>query len=59
MSRATAGAQTILDGQVTRQAYTMAINNAHVLIGVLFALTIPCLMLMKRRAGGGDAAAAH
>jgi DHA2 family multidrug resistance protein len=58
-SRALAGAQTIIDGQVTRQAYTMAINNAHVLIGVLFALTIPCLMLMKRRAGGGGAAAAH
>ena len=30
-----------------------------ILIGLMFALTIPCLMLMKRRAGGGDAAAAH
>jgi len=57
--RAAAGARSILDGQVTQQAYTMAVDNAHILIGVMFALTIPCLMLMKRRAGGGDAAAAH
>ncbi|AIE84412.1 DHA2 family efflux MFS transporter permease subunit [Fimbriimonas ginsengisoli] len=59
LQRAEAGAHTLLDGQITRQAYTMAVNNAHVLIGIMFALTIPCLLLMKRRAGGGDAAAAH
>jgi hypothetical protein len=57
--RASAGAQSLLDAQVTRQAYTMAVDNAHLLIGVLFALTIPCLLLMKRRAGGGGEAAAH
>lgn len=59
MEHARAGAHTLIDGQITRQAYTMAVDNAHVLIGIMFALTIPCLMLMKRRGGGGDAAAAH
>jgi len=60
LERAKAGAQTLLDGQVTRQAYTMAVDNAHVLIGIMFALTIPCLLLMRRTGGGGgDAAAAH
>jgi len=58
MQHARAGAQAILDSQITRQAYTMAVDNAHVLIGVLFALTIPCLLLMKRRVGG-SAAGAH
>ena len=56
-ARAAAGA--VLDGQITRQAYTMAIDNAHVLIGVMFALTVPCLFLLKRRGGGPAAAGAH
>ena len=57
--RANSAAATILDGQITRQAYTMAIDNAHILIGVMFALTVPVLFLLKRRAGATSAAAAH
>ena len=59
MERARAGASVILDSQVTRQAYTMAIDNAHIFIGLMFALTIPCFFLMKRNGAGAPAAAAH
>ena len=58
-AHARAAAESVLDGQITRQAYTMAIDNAHVLIGVLFTLTIPCLFLLKRRGGSAPPAAAH
>lgn len=59
VAHAQAAAGAVLDGQITRQAYTMAIDNAHVLIGVMFALTVPVLFLLKRRGGGPASARAH
>jgi DHA2 family multidrug resistance protein len=57
--RARNAAMSVIDGQITQQAYTMAIDNAHVVIGIMFALTIPCLLLLERRTGGASASAAH
>jgi len=57
MDSAHNAALTVMDGQVSAQAYTMAFNNAHIAIGVLFAASIPILFLMKRTSGGADAAA--
>jgi DHA2 family multidrug resistance protein len=59
MEHARSAAMTVLDGQVSRQAYTMAFNNAHIAIGMMFAITLPILFLMKRRGGAAAAAGAH
>jgi DHA2 family multidrug resistance protein len=59
MEHARNAAMTVLDGQVSRQAYTMAFNNAHIVIGMMFLITIPILFLMKRRGGTPAAAGAH
>jgi len=59
MARAQGAAHAVLDGQISRQAYTIAFNNTHIAIGLLFALTIPILFLMRRTAGGGGEVAAH
>jgi DHA2 family multidrug resistance protein len=59
MEHARAAAASVIDGQITRQAYTMAIDNAHILIGLMFAVTVPCLFLLKRRGGSPAAGAAH
>jgi DHA2 family multidrug resistance protein len=58
LERAHSAALSVVDGQVSRQAYTIAFNNAHLAIGVMFALTIPILFLMKRT-GGPTEVAAH
>lgn len=52
-------AHKVLDGQVTVQAYGMAANNVFILTGILFALALPFIMLIKRVRGGGGAAGAH
>jgi DHA2 family multidrug resistance protein len=57
MDRAQSGAMAILDRQVTAQASTLAFNNAHIAIGVMFFATIPILFLMKRTAGSGEISA--
>jgi len=59
LEKARQGAAELLDRQVSAQAYTLAFNNAHVMIGVMFALTLPILFLMKRTAGGGGEVTAH
>jgi len=53
------GAHRILDGQVTLQAYGMAADNVFILTGVLFALALPFILLIKRTRGGGAAAGVH
>jgi DHA2 family multidrug resistance protein len=50
-------ALSVMDGQITAQAYTMAFNNAHIAIGVLFMLAIPIIFLMKRSAGDASVSA--
>lgn len=57
MTRATAAARQALDGQVTRQAYTMAANNVYVIVMILFAISLPFVFMMKRAKGGGGMAA--
>jgi len=42
----------LLDGTVTRQAMMMAYNDVFWLMGMLFILTIPCLVLMSKGSGG-------
>jgi DHA2 family multidrug resistance protein len=49
----------MIDGQITLQSYTMAVNNVYILTAILFAGALPVLFLMKRAKGGGGAAAAH
>jgi DHA2 family multidrug resistance protein len=41
-------ALSLLDGQISQQAYTMAFNNAYILIGLLFVVSLPCLLLLRR-----------
>jgi DHA2 family multidrug resistance protein len=52
-------AHKVLDGQITQQAYGMAANNVFILTGILFALALPFIMLIKRTRGGGAAAGVH
>jgi DHA2 family multidrug resistance protein len=42
----------LLDGTVTRQAMMMAYNDVFWLMGMLFILTIPCLIFMSKGSGG-------
>jgi len=42
----------LLDGTVTRHATMMAFNDVFWLMGMLFILTIPCLMFMSKGSGG-------
>jgi len=55
--KAGSAALSLLDQQISAQAYTLAFNNAHVAIGVMFALTVPILFLMKRNSGGAEVSA--
>jgi DHA2 family multidrug resistance protein len=47
-------ALALVDRQITGQAATLAFNNAHIAIGLLFCLSLPLLLLMKRASGGAD-----
>ena len=42
----------LLDGTVNRHAAMMAYNDVFWLMGILFILTIPCLMFMSKGSGG-------
>lgn len=55
MERARMAAMKLIDGQVTSQAYTEAANNVYIMTGILFALSLPFLFLMKRAKGSGGA----
>lgn len=59
LERATLAAHKVLDGQVTQQAYGMAADNVFILTGILFALALPFIMLIKRVRGGAAAAGVH
>jgi DHA2 family multidrug resistance protein len=52
-------AHKVLDGQITQQTYAMAANNVFILTGILFALAIPFILLIKRTKGGGGGASVH
>ena len=45
----------ILDNQLTNQAYTRAVNDGFILTGIIVALTVPCVFLMRRTKGGAVA----
>jgi DHA2 family multidrug resistance protein len=57
--KARMAAEKVLDLQITQQAYAMASNNVFILTGVLFAIAVPFIFLIKRVRGGGAAVAAH
>jgi DHA2 family multidrug resistance protein len=42
----------LLDGTVNRHAMMMAYNDVFWLMGMLFILTIPCLIFMSKGSGG-------
>jgi len=58
-ARAQAAALHLVDGQLTRQAYTLAVNNVYILTAGLFAVSFPVLFLMKRSKGGSGNLPAH
>lgn len=43
-----AAASKLVDLQVSRQAYTLAVNNVYILTGMLFLMALPFTFLMKR-----------
>lgn len=49
----------LLDGTVQTQAYTMAVNNAFMLIMIIFILVFPTVLLLKRPQPGASTAPAH
>ncbi|MDR3689953.1 MAG: DHA2 family efflux MFS transporter permease subunit [Fimbriimonas sp.] len=55
MSSARQGAERIVDLQVTRQAYTLAVNNVYILTAILFFIALPFVFLMKREHSQGPA----
>jgi len=46
----------VVDLQVTRQAYTMAVNNVYILTVIMFVVALPFVFLMKRERGHATAA---
>ena len=54
---AESGALKLLDGTVNRHAAMMAYNDVFWLMGMLFILSIPFLLMLSR--GSGRAAQAH
>ncbi len=59
LEHAQQGARQILDGQITQQAYGMAADNVFILTGILFALALPFILMIKRTRGGAAAAGVH
>ncbi len=57
-AEAQGAAMRIIDGAVSGQAYIMAINNAYIMIAVVFLITFPCVFLFKK-SKGAPVAAAH
>lgn len=49
----------LLDGSVQVQAYTMSVNNAFLMVAVLFVLAFPLVFLLKRAAPGAAVTAGH
>ena len=45
----------LMDLQLSNQAYTRGVNNAYILTGIIVALTVPCVFLMRRSKGGAVA----
>jgi DHA2 family multidrug resistance protein len=56
MDAARQGAERFVDLQVTRQAYTMAVNNVYILTALLFVGALPFIFLMRREQSHGSAA---
>ncbi|HLK57493.1 MAG TPA: DHA2 family efflux MFS transporter permease subunit [Chthonomonadaceae bacterium] len=56
---AQAAALKLLDGSVQVQTYTMSVNDAFLLIVVIFVVAFPSVFLLKRAAPGAAAAGAH
>ncbi len=53
--RSRLAAMQVFDGQITLQAYGMAADNVFILTGILFAVAIPFILMIKRTRGGGAA----
>jgi hypothetical protein len=58
-SAASAAAVASIDHALSAQAATMSYNDAFLLIGVLFVLASPAVLLLKRRIPGAAAGRAH
>jgi DHA2 family multidrug resistance protein len=58
-SAAQAAATKLLDGSLQVQTYTMSVNDAFLLIVVIFVVAFPSVFLLKRAAPGAAPAAGH